>query len=101
MDSYLDASAVPYSPAGMRSLGVDPAPSASTLHRWRLRGVRGTRVTGTFLRGGRRWVTPQAMRQFFAQANRDAPEPAICTTKSGGPSARADAANAALDQAGI
>ncbi len=65
MPDTLAPDAVPFSPAGFRRLGVEPAPSPATLHRWRLRGLRGIRVV-TFLRGGRRYITPEAAAEFFA-----------------------------------
>jgi hypothetical protein len=64
MSEALSADAIPYTPAGLRKAGIRPAPSAATLHRWRLRGLRGIRVL-TFLRGGRRYVTPSALAEFF------------------------------------
>lgn len=37
----------------------------STIHRWRIKGVRGVRLE-TFLRGGIRYTTDEAMERFFA-----------------------------------
>ncbi|MHB8956041.1 MAG: DUF1580 domain-containing protein [Pirellulaceae bacterium] len=37
----------------------------STMHRWRMKGVRGVRLE-TFLRGGIRYTTDEAIRRFFA-----------------------------------
>lgn len=37
----------------------------STIHRWRLKGVRGVRLE-TFLRGGVRQTTREAIERFFA-----------------------------------
>jgi hypothetical protein len=37
----------------------------STIHRWRLRGCRGVRLE-TFLRGGVRHTTREAIERFFA-----------------------------------
>jgi hypothetical protein len=37
----------------------------STIHRWRQKGVRGVRLE-TFLRGGVRYTTDQAIERFFA-----------------------------------
>ena len=62
MPDTLAPDAVPFSPSGFRQLGVDPAPSPATLHRWRLRGLR----IVSFLRGGRRYVTPAAAAEFFS-----------------------------------
>lgn len=67
----LAADAVPYSPAGFRQLGVLPVPSSATLARWRLRGLRDCRPE-TFLRGGRRYITPNAIAEFFAAVTRAA-----------------------------
>ena len=39
-------------------------PHISTLHRWRLRGVRGRRLE-TFLTGGRRFTTIEAIARFL------------------------------------
>lgn len=74
MADYLDPLAVPYTPAGFRALGVNPASSPATLARWRLTGIRGHRIL-TFMRGGRRYVTPQAVRDFFAAtSSKDEPD---------------------------
>ena len=37
----------------------------STIHRWRMKGVRGVRLE-TFLRGGIRYTTDEAIGRFFA-----------------------------------
>lgn|GEM_PF-658676 len=37
----------------------------STIHRWRMKGVRGVRLE-TFLRGGIRYTTDEAIARFFA-----------------------------------
>jgi hypothetical protein len=37
----------------------------STIHRWRMKGVRGVRLE-TFLRGGIRYTTDEAIERFFA-----------------------------------
>jgi hypothetical protein len=39
-------------------------PHISTLHRWRLNGARGRRLE-TFLRGGRRFTTLEAIQRFL------------------------------------
>ena len=62
----LTADAVPYTPTGLKQLGITPPPSPATLHRWRLRGLRGQRIE-TFLRGGRRFVSRDSVREFFAR----------------------------------
>ena len=43
---------------------VPGRPHLSTLHRWRLRGIRGIRLT-TCMIGGRRMVTRRQLREFF------------------------------------
>lgn len=70
-DDTLDPTAVRYSPAGLRRLGIDPAPSPAALGRWSLKGLRGIRPE-TFLRGGRRYITPRALAEFFAAVTRAA-----------------------------
>jgi hypothetical protein len=40
-------------------------PHISTLHRWRLRGVRGVRLESVLI-GGRRYTSLQALELFFA-----------------------------------
>jgi hypothetical protein len=40
-------------------------PHISTLHRWRLRGTKGIRLT-TCVVGGRRYTSREAIRQFVA-----------------------------------
>lgn len=40
-------------------------PHVSTLHRWRLKGVRGVKLE-TCLVGGRRYTSLEAMARFFA-----------------------------------
>ena len=44
---------------------VDVPVHVSTIHRWRLKGVRGVRLE-TFLRGGIRYTTDEAIERFFA-----------------------------------
>jgi hypothetical protein len=76
MSDPLAADAVPYTTSGLRRAGIHPAPSSATLHRWRLRGLRGVRLV-TFLRGGRRYVAPSALAEFFnaVTAAADGPSP--------------------------
>jgi hypothetical protein len=64
--STLDCDAVPYTPSGLKTLGIMPPPSPPTLHRWRLKGRFGIRLQ-TFLRGGRRYTTAEAVELFFEQ----------------------------------
>ena len=44
--------------------------SLATLHRWRLHGVRGTRLE-TVLIGGSRYTSAEAISRFIAAQNRD------------------------------
>jgi len=65
IDAAIDTvSLAPYTPAGVKSLGLPGSVSPATLHRWRIRGIRNVKLV-TFLRGGRRWVTRQALQQFL------------------------------------
>jgi hypothetical protein len=41
-------------------------PAVSTLHRWRLHGIRGVRLV-TCMVGGRRFVSTDAIEQFIAE----------------------------------
>jgi hypothetical protein len=54
----------------------------STMHRWRLKGVRGVRLE-TFLRGGIRYTTDEAIERFFAAttAAADSDAPASLTSR--------------------
>jgi hypothetical protein len=54
----------------------------STIHRWRLKGVRGVRLA-TFLRGGIRCTTDEAIERFFAAttAAADGQVPPTLTSK--------------------
>jgi len=54
----------------------------STIHRWRLKGVRGVRLE-TFLRGGIRYTTDEAIERFFAAttAAADSDAPASLTSR--------------------
>ena len=45
-------------------------PHISTLHRWRLRGVRGRKLE-SFLSGGRRFTTYEAIERFLRPAPED------------------------------
>ncbi len=49
-------------------------PSVGSLHRWRLRGVRGVRLR-TCLVGGRRWVTQSWLDEFIAATTAAAETP--------------------------
>lgn len=68
---------IPFTPTGFRTIGVNPPPSSATLHRWRLRGIKGVRIA-SIMRGGRRYTTSHAVREFINAV----------TTKVDGPSHR-------------
>ena len=70
----------------------------ATLHRWRMHGVRGTKLE-TCLVGGLRYTSKQAILRFVEQQNRDQqPAPAITGKQR---RRQAEAANRILEQAGI
>ena len=72
--------------------------SLATLHRWRLKGVRGVRLE-TILIGGLRYTSREAISRFIAAQNADESPTHVIT-----PSRRkrlAEAAQAALSEAGI
>ena len=72
--------------------------SLATLHRWRMHGVRGTRLQ-TCLVGGLRYVSRESISRFLAEQNQDElPTPAIT---AGQRRTMAEAANAVLIEAGI
>jgi hypothetical protein len=69
-----------------------------TLHRWRLNGVRGTRLE-TILIGGSRFTSAEAIQRFIAEQNKvEAPEPAITGKQR---LKMAETANRLLAEAGI
>jgi hypothetical protein len=72
-------------------------PASSTIHRWRLRGIRGVRLE-TILVGGRRFTSRQALERFAARitAAADGEAPPIRT-----PRARQQAIERAEAQLGI
>lgn len=98
--STIDPNAIPYTPAGMKQLGLNPPPSPATLHRWRLRGRYGVRLE-TFLRGGRRFTTRDAVELFFERiaAIADGDKPPVRTRRQ----RERDIAQASkrLDEAGM
>ena len=53
----------------------------STIHRWRMKGVRGVRLE-TFLRGGIRYTTDEAIERFFAAATAAADGDAITPVRT-------------------
>ena len=72
--------------------------SLATLHRWRLHGVRGTRLE-TILIGGSRYTSAEAIQRFVAEQNKvEAPEPAITGKQR---QTMAETANRLLAEAGI
>ena len=51
--------------------------SLATVHRWRVQGVRGTKLE-TILIGGSRYTSAEAIQRFIAAQNpAESPEPAI------------------------
>ena len=75
-------------------------PNLSTLHRWRLRGVRGVRLE-TCLIGGRRFTSKEALDRFSAAATAaaDGEAPPARTPRQRDAAVRA--ADNELDKAGI
>lgn len=71
----------------------------STVHRWRLKGVKGIRLE-TFMRGGVRFTSQEALERFFAASTAAADGVPVSRT----PAARGRAISAAereLSEAGI
>ena len=69
-----------------------------TLHRWRLHGVRGTKLE-TILIGGSRFTSAEAIQRFIAAQNpAESPEPAITGKQR---ATMAETANRLLAEAGI
>ena len=79
-------------------------PHVATLHRWRLRGVRGIKLS-TILIGGKRFVSREALTRFIEQTNsvRNSSDPCDKRTQAGKHSTRQNSRRAAdvLDKAGI
>ncbi len=72
--------------------------SLATLHRWRLHGVRGTRLS-TILVGGSRYTSAEAIVRFIAAQNpTESPEPAITGKQR---RTMTETANRLLAEAGI
>ena len=72
--------------------------SLATLHRWRLHGVRGTRLE-TILIGGSRYTSTEAIQRFVeAQNPAESAEPAITSKQR---ATMAQTANRLLAEAGI
>lgn len=73
-------------------------PSVCALHRWRLNGVRGTKLE-TLLCGGVRFTSVEAISRFIAEQNRDeSPAP---TLTAGQRRTQAESANRLLQEAGL
>ena len=68
---YSSETTIPFSKAAGHIPG---RPHVSTLHRWRLDGVRGAKLE-TFLVGGRRFTTQEAIARFLGHLNGTAPTP--------------------------
>ena len=72
--------------------------SLATLHRWRLPGVRGTRLE-TCLIGGSRYTSAAAISRFIAAQNAtDSPAPTITPSQR---RRQAETANRVLQEAGL
>lgn len=71
----------------------------ATLHRWRLKGVRGVRLE-TCLIGGLRYTSKEAIERFFAAQNA-LEEPARPTLTATQRARQAEAAQQALKAAGM
>ena len=73
-------------------------PALCTLHRWRLSGVRGTKLE-TLLVGGIRYTSTEAIARFIAAQNADQiPAPALTAKQR---RTQAESANRVLQEAGI
>lgn len=72
----------------------------STIHRWRLKGVRGARLE-TFLRGGIRYTTDEAIARFFAATTAAADGQSTPTRTIARRMREVAAAERELDTAGI
>lgn len=76
-------------------------PHLSTLHRWRLRGVRGVRLR-TCLVGGRRFTRPEWIAEFIDRTNEATDTTPVTRTERSRDRDRAIlAAEAELDAAGV
>ena len=74
----------------------------STMHRWRLRGVRGVKLE-TALRGGQRVTSEEAIERFHQRvtAAADGQAPESHSRTSGARKAEVDQAERDLDQMGV
>lgn len=68
-----------------------------TLHRWRLHGVRGTKLE-TCIIGGMRYTSREAISRFISAMNPPAPVPAISANQR---RKQSDAARRELEEFGI
>lgn len=73
--------------------------SLATLHRWRLKGVRGTRLE-TILIGGQRYTSTEAIGRFIAAQNASDSRP-VPTISPDQRRRQAEAAQRALAESGI
>lgn len=73
-------------------------PALCTLHRWRMRGVRGSRLE-TLLVGGIRYTSTEAIARFIQSQNASEPPAPAITAKQR--RTQAEAANRVLQEAGI
>jgi len=100
MVDTLASDAVPFTPAGLKKLGINPPPSPATMHRWRQGGLRGYRIE-TFLRGGRRYTTRAAVRTFFDRITLAADPQRLDFKNPNPPNADAEQAMRELQEEGI
>lgn len=88
---------VPFASAGGAFPG-NRTPSQATLHRWRLKGVRGVRLE-TILIGGLRYTSKEAISRFIASQNASETQVPVLTPKQR--RAQSEAAREALRKSGI
>ena len=81
-------------------LATGQRPHPSTLHRWRLRGIRGIRLE-TVRCGGRRLTSVEAVRRFLAETTAAVDGASTPARTSRQRQAAIDRAEAELDAAGI
>jgi len=72
-------------------------PHISTMHRWRLRGVRGVKLR-TQLIGGRRYTKPQWLDEFFEALDDNDSAPSAKTSLSSVRTAQIKAAEVELSE---
>jgi len=95
-----DEKLLPLPAAVKAATGQRPHPS--TLHRWRLRGIAGVRLT-TVRCGGKRLCSIESVRRFLEEvtAATDGPQPSTATRTNRQRQAAIDRADAKLDALGI